>query len=319
MPIVKYAILSILMLLFNLHHLYSQQDHGKKMLSYYKESVYVELAEPYATVYKLGKVYDKGMYGLSINYIDTLAKQPGTTEGFYTGKRTQLSQSGNKYYLKLDKTGSKTNRPIELNLSDNIEKDYLEINKAYWMDAFVNLSTEINSQFSIQHYSFRGYNHFDMGNQQLLPYEQFKILADKKINELRDSLVFKHSNYTSITNEVLDNFRTIDYGFLKERIEKLGKTPDGFDYFNVIIKKVSSEKPEWFYKLAEDIPSNKELMFASVYGSSVVKKLKAVETDSPVKKEFLKYKRKDRRFTFEAIGISIMGAALLAFALLSFI
>lgn len=318
MPL-KNKMLATLLFLLNFHPSYSQQHPGKKMLSYSKESVFVELADQYATVFKLGQFYDKGYNGPSIIYIDTLVKQTGINDESYTGKRAHLSQSGNKYYLKLERTGPKKHEAVELNLSNSVEKDYLEINRAYWLDAFIKLSIEINSRFSLQHYSFRGFHNFDHGNQDLLPYEQFKILADNKIKTLRDSLISKHSNYTSITNDVINNFGSIEYSLIKERLEKLGEKPEGYSYFNVILQRVCNERPEWFYKLAEDIPSNKELMFSSVYGNSIVKKLKAVKTDSPVKKEFIKYKRKDRRLTFTAIGTSIVGAALLGFAVITLV
>jgi len=314
--LLKNNTLAILLLLLNLQPSYSQQQPAKKMLSNYKESVFVEIADQYAMVYKLSRVFDIGYGGLTINYIDTLVKQTGITS--YTGKRARLSQNGNKYSLILEKLRSKKDRSVELNFSTSIEKDYREINRAYWMDAFVNLANEINTRFSWQHYSFRGFHKYDHGNQDLLPYEEFKILADKKINELRDSLISKHSNYTSITNEVINNFGSIEYSVLKRSLENFVEKQE-YSYFNIILQKVCKERPEWFYKLAEDMPSNKELMFSSVYGSSTVKKLKAVKTGSPVKKEFIKYKRKDRRFTFTAIGTSIAGAALLGFALLTLI
>jgi hypothetical protein len=316
---VKNTTLGIFLLLTNLPPLIGQDNAQRMLLSSYKQMVYVELEGQYATVFKLGRVLDPGHSGFSIHYIDTLIMQPGINNVTYTGKRTQLSLIGNKYFLDLAGPGLKKDKQIELNTSDNVGRSYLEINNAYWWDVFVNLCNEINSRFKWQHYSFRGYNDIELGGNERLPFESFKVFADTTIGTLRKRLTAIHTDYTLIANEVINNIETIEYGLLKESLVKVGEKPEGSGYFNAIIQTVCKSRPEWFYQLAEDMPTKKEMMFNSVYGHKIVKNLKAVKTDSPVKKEFIKLKRKDRGFTFTVIGTSIAGAALLGFALLTLI
>ena len=315
--LLKHNTLAILLLLFSLQPIYSQQSSGKRMLSYYKQMVFVELAEQYATVFKLTRIIDPGVHEFSISYIDTLVKQPGSNDMVYEGKRNRLSLIGNDFYLETTNARSKNSYQVKLDYPDSVETVYRKINNAYWFDIFNRLSIELNSRFKWQSYSFRGYHNIDLEGNQRLPFNSFKEFADNRITILRDSLVATHSSYTSSTSEVIRNIGTIEYDMVKNRLVELSGAPAGSGYFNAIIQSVCKSKPEWFYQLADDMPAKKEAMFGSVYGHSLVKNLKAVKTDSPTKNEFIKYKRRDRRFTWGAIGTSLAGAALLGFALIT--
>ena len=316
---VKYTLLITSLLFINHPSLNGQDNSERQLLSSTKKLVYVELDGQYGTVFKLDRVLDPGVSWLSIHYIDTLLKQSGPNGIVYEGKRTSISAIGKDLYLEFNNAGSKKRNRLKLNYPDSIEKAYGEINNAYWFDIFERLSSEINSRFKWQHYSFRGYHAIDLGGNDRLQFQTFKIFADNRISMLRDSLIAINSSYSSSTNEVINNIEKIEYDLLKNRLAELGESPGGSGYFNAIIQSVCKSRPEWFYQLAEDMPTKKEILFSSVYGHALVKKLKAVKTDSPAKEEFIKHKRRDRRFTFGAIGAALAGAALLGFSLFTLI
>jgi hypothetical protein len=74
-----------------------------------------------------------------------------------------------------------------------------------------------------------------------------------------------------------------------------------------------------FFKLVEDMPASKGMLFDVVDDKETIQKLKAVETPSPAKKDFFKAKREDKAFTVKAILITVAGAALLAFSVISLV
>jgi hypothetical protein len=313
---VKYTLLFIPLLFISHLSLKGQDKDEIQLFSSTKKLVYVELHGQYGTVFKLYRISDPGVSGLSIQYIDTLHKQSGPNGIVYEAERTSITAMGKDLYLEFKNAGSKKGNQLKLNYPDSIETAYREINNAWWFDIFEKLSVEINSRFKWQHYSFRGYQNIDLGGNDRLPFQSFKTFADNRINMLRDSLVAVNSSYTSITDELINNIGNIEYGHLKMKLAELGESPGGSGYFNAVIQSVCESRPEWFYQLAEDIPTKKEILFNSVYGHALVKKLKKVKTDSPAKEEFIKHKRRDRRFTFGAIGAAVAGAALLGFSLL---
>jgi hypothetical protein len=115
---------------------------------------------------------------------------------------------------------------------------------------------------------------------------------------------------------VIKNIGSIDYTSLKDSISKLPvKDESAKGYVGAIINSVCNNRPALFFKLAEDMPDRKEMLFEAFYDKETIRKLKAVETDSDAKKEFLKAKKKEKGFVVRAIAIAAAGAALLGFSI----
>lgn len=308
--------LFILLLLIQFTNILAQNNNEGVFLSSTGKTqlTYVELTAQAGTVFKLGRWIDKGGSGYSMLTVDTILLHPGAPIFLLTGKTTTLQQTGNKLYLNLqDRKRTKT---IEMDTSSNIDEINSNLNNAYWWTNFLKMQDSINSTFKLQHYSFRnGFGIWESFANKTIYYKTFSTHADTRIKVIRDSITSIHTPYASLTNEVIKNIGAINYLSLKDSVAKLlmdSSSTGG--YFGAIINSVSNNRPELFFKLADDMPDRKEMLFSAVNGRSTFAKLKAVETNTPAKKEFIKVKRKDRGFTFKAIGIAIVGAALLGFS-----
>lgn len=80
---------------------------------------------------------------------------------------------------------------------------------------------------------------------------------------------------------------------------------NGFNQYQLImLESLAMKRPDLFFELAEALPDQKEYLFDQVYIGDAAKSLKKFETDSLIKKEFLKYRRKERmKFGLLVTGI----------------
>lgn len=288
-----------------------QISPDRVLLSADKGLFYIELDVEQGTIFNLGKWIDKGGSGYSIIYTDTITRQPETSGFLFAGDKTTIQQVDNKLYLVAQ--GRKANRKIEIDTLSNTGLANTNINNAYWWSNFFQLCEDINSTFKMNHYSFRNgisfWNSFDNKD---VYFKDFRIYADNKLKTIRDSIIAVQTPYVVLTNKLIANMATIDYASLKEGLLKL-ITGDLYrtTYFAFVVNSICNSRRELFFKLAEDMTGKKEMLFDAVSDGKTIKKLKAVQSDSPAKKEFLKAKKKDRAFTAKMIGNAAAGAALL--------
>jgi tetrahydromethanopterin S-methyltransferase subunit G len=107
-----------------------------------------------------------------------------------------------------------------------------------------------------------------------------------------------------LTNSLIQNIKTIDYNFLKDSLTRL---PAEFRstswYYGTVINEVSKQRPEYFFRLAEDFPNNRNVIFmAAEDNKQVIQSLKAVENHTDIKKEFFKERKFGKMMPYKIIG-----------------
>ena len=297
---------SVFLLLFltQLKIMQSQDSPGRVLLSADKKLFYVELNGEQGTLYSLGRWLDVAGSGYSIIYTDTITKQAETSDFLFTGDKSTIQQSGNKLYLVAQHR--KGTKKMEIDTSSNTALINTNINNAYWWDSFLKLCSDIN-------YSFRnGFGLWNSFDNKSIYHKDFRVYADSRIKMLRDSIVAVRAPYVLLTNEVIKNITTIDYASLKDSVSKLiAENLYQSSYFGTVINSICNNRPDLFFKLVEDIPGKKEMLFDAVGDKEAIKKLKATATNSAVKKEFFKAKKRDKAFTVKMIGNAVAGAVVL--------
>ncbi|MEI9808740.1 MAG: hypothetical protein WDO16_13265 [Bacteroidota bacterium] len=229
----------------------------------------------------------------------------------FTGDKATIREAGNKLYLVAQHR--KGTKKMEIDTVSNPDLANTHINNAYWWDKFFGLCKEINATFTLHHYSFRnGIALWDSFDNKGIYYKDFKLYADSRIQTIRDSIIAAQTPYVALANELTANMATIDYASLKERLPNLiTENSNRTEYFATVVHSICNNRPELFFKLAEDLPGKKEMLFDAVDDKETIKKLKAIESDSPAKKDFLKAKKKDKAFRTKMITNVALGAAVL--------
>lgn len=116
------------------------------------------------------------------------------------------------------------------------------------------------------------------------------------MQQIKDRLHLIHDKYTPLTNNVISNIKTIDYNSLKDSLTKLPTLGDEWEpYFDVIIANVSKQRPNDFWKLAEDLPKYQgEIVgtgFVANNNNENIKRLLAVEGHADAKNRFMNIRR----------------------------
>jgi len=254
---------------------------------------YIDKHEDSAIVFRLGYILDKAGSGYYINFTDSMTRQAGSDDYNYTGKKTKLENEKDKQYLVFQDVFKHQAKRVELKTIAADKKIYSAINNGYWWRSFISLTEDLNTAFSWNHYSFRnGFPLWDSFDNKEIHYKDFILFTDKKINMLRDSISAAETVRTGLTKNIIDNISTIPYSTLKESLLKLPYVYDGSAYFRTVIEALCINRPEVFFRLAEELPDLKAHMFSAAgFNRKAVKKLKATETTSPLKKEFLKSRK----------------------------
>jgi len=142
-------------------------------------------------------------------------------------------------------------------------------------------------------------------------YRDFRGVAKRYINRIRDSISRKDAYFTTLTNYLLENIKAIDYNTLRDSLLKLPITANiDQKYFSEVVKRVAVENSNYYFRLAEDLPDKKDIFFDIIYGRKIVHRLKHVPGHNAVKKDFSKHKHSDRLFTYYALSSQIIVAGL---------
>ena len=141
------------------------------------------------------------------------------------------------------------------------------------------------------------------------------VAGHARLKEMRDSISQEQDKYVSVTNSLVQNIETIEYGSLKDSLDKLpsASSPNS-KYFSAVINEVAKRRPDYFFRLAEDFPDKRSAIFNSVENNKqVIAGLKAVEGHKDAKREFFRSKKFDKHMpiriivtTLVAVGIIIL-------------
>lgn len=309
---------TIITTLFLLCYLFSAaQDAVPKTLFQTNNKMhlyYVHTNNSAAYVFEIGSYFDKAGTGYSIRNIDTLIKQ---SAGNYIGKTTKLIYENNKSFLEIELMKTKK---FLLGTVKNLEVANRNLNNAYYLDNYFKMSEELNKTYTLNHHSFRnGFSAWKELPDKELDYLKFKEFAKKRLREIKDSISYLQDSRIKLTNSIIKNAKTVDYNTLKDSLMKL---PAEFislsGYYSKVINEVAKQKPEYFFKLAEDFPNNRILIFNSVEDDKeVVKGLKAIEGHNEIKKEFLKDKKMGKTMPYRIIGTYAAIGGLITWLILS--
>jgi hypothetical protein len=175
----------------------------------------------------------------------------------------------------------------QLDASTNTAAVNTNLNNAYFLDHFIALSDELNKAYPLNNYSFRaGFSRWNSLDNKEAPHAEFKNYADARLKEMRDSISQEQDKYVSVTNSLVQNIETIEYGSLKDSLDKLpsASSPNS-KYFSAVINEVAKRRPDYFFRLAEDFPDKRSAIFNSVENNKqVIAGLKAVERHKDAKR-----------------------------------
>lgn len=263
---------------------------------------YVELSDSHSRVYAMGSHFDIAGSGFALRHIDTLIRQ---TDGNYSGSSNDVVTGGEKIWLVVKRDNPK--RFLLSKPSDRSEVIY-NLNNAYCLDAYIALTVRLNQQYPMQHTSFRGaFSAWKNFEGKELGYEDFKRIFDARLHAIEDSMHRVHDNYTSIMNRLIENLPKDSYDSLKAGLRQLPAVwGNNTAYFGRVVNEVSKQKPQFYFLLATDFPSSRDIIFASAEDRrEVIERLRVTEGDKEVKREFFKDRRFNKSMPYKAVGLTV--------------
>lgn len=193
-------------------------------------------------------------------------------------------------------------------------KVYQAINHSYWDTVYRRAIDETAGKFPLfSEYRYLSYLIRDevlwssFSFKQKNP-QEFKVLAEEHGQLLKDSLLQTNRRLVSLNDSIAKNIHTLTLEELKSNfLRRPIHVPAYNEYQDAMLENVARKRPDLFFGLAEVLPDEKEYLFDCISLFDGVKSLKKFETDAPVKKEFLKYRRREQL----KAGLLITGAGLL--------
>jgi hypothetical protein len=241
---------------------------------------YVELNNSFAIVYKMGSYLDKAGTGSAISKVDTLIK---ISEQDYKGNNYLLSKQSDNFYLQ-----TSNSKKINLVIEPDFSKVNTELNNAYYLKSYFDLSDKLNKEFPLYHYTFRnGYYAWNKLTQRNISYDEFIRLTDKEIKIIYDSISNNQKQLTNTANFIKENASKINYDVLKDSLSKLPieYCPQSC-YFSKSVYQIVKVDPNNFYRILEDFPTNKIIIFFAVEDDKeLVKRLKQIKNYKKIKRE----------------------------------
>lgn len=272
---------------------------------------YIDFKDPAAIVYTMGRFWDKGGAGYTIVKTDTLQQQPDSS---YSGKHFRIILTGKGLCLVSGSKKKRTcwlHRPIDTNLANN------QLNNAWYLRHYFDLDRELSEVYPLSYHDFReGFDTWEKlpEHEKNMPYLQFRAFADEKLKQMKDSITTLHGKCIILKNNIIQNIHSLDYNVLKDSLNHLLVVYGGPSrYFGLVIDTVALRYPEYFFRLAEDLPQHKQSILSNgIYNKQAFSGLASVEGHDEVKREFLKKRKEMRVSTYQAVGSAVVGYGLMA-------
>jgi hypothetical protein len=309
------VITNILLIFFSV--LASGQNNNEKVFlasegKYSK--YYVEIDKNKGYVITLNSYIDKAGRYYVTTFLDTLFKSEDNNEFLFIGSKSKIQSINKETNIVIIEKLQEKIKSIKLDTIYDLNSAFIDINNGIWWNVFLEMCSEINKRFPLHHYSFRnGFGYWESFTNKNENFKSFQDFANNKAKFIKDSLTFLNTPLVDLTNELLLEIDTIKYDHLKVKLMKLPMDYKSNSwYFGKVLNALCNSRPEYFYKLVEDMPEKKEMLFRMADSDkNTRKKLKKVETDSPMKKEFIKYRRGETAFA--VWGITFYTAGMIAF------
>ncbi len=272
---------------------------------------YIKLCNDNVLVYKMGRYFDKVGTGPAILKTDTLVF---TKQNEFKGKFYTLLKNETVYKLISD-NGKKYQTEPESELKINTE-----LNNAYCLKSYFDLSDKLNKEFSLYHYTFRnGYYAWEKHPDKSINHEKFIAQTEKEMVIIYDSISKQQKAFTNTLNFITTNAGQANYSILKDSISTLPidyRPRSG--YFDKSVYQMAKVNPEDFYKLLQDFSTSKKFIYFAVdQDKELVKQLKQVQGYDDLKKEFLKDYKFGKTMPYRIIGTYAIIAGLLTWLIIA--
>jgi hypothetical protein len=279
---------------------------GKKNLHY------LEFSNDNVKVYKMGSYFDKAGSGSAIILIDTLMM---TGENEFKGEQFTLKKN-NTHYTLVTENG----KEYETEPENDLNRVNSELNNAYYLKSYFDLSDKLNREFPLNHYTFRnGYYAWQKQPNKTISHNKFIVQTDKEIAKIYDSIYIEQAALIRTTNFITEKVGQVNYSILKDSISKLPidyRPQSG--YFDNSVYKMVKSNPEYFYKLLQDFPKSKTFIYSAVdHDKELVKELKRVDGYDNLKKEFIKDYKYGKTMSYRIIGTYVIIAGLLTWLIIA--
>lgn len=274
----------------------------------------MDVTNSFATVYKIGNYFDKAGTGYIVEQTDTLSRQ---IDGAYLGKQTKIIFEGNRCYLL---TQSKKAKRVPLDTVKSLNVVNNKLNNAYYLERYFRMSDELNKSYSLNHHTFRnGFYTWEKLQNKEIDYLQFREFATFRLKQIKDSISKVQDRHTAVTNFLVRNVQTMDYNILKDSLMKLpAQYKNSSWYYGTVINEVAMKRPEYFFRIAEDFPNNRSLIFNAVYDNKeAILVLKEVEGYDEIKKKFFKDIRFGKTLPYRIFGTYAVIGGLLTWLIVS--
>jgi hypothetical protein len=273
---------------------------------------YVEFIDNKAIVYKMGRYLDKAGTGTAITFRDTLYK---ISQQEYKGTNYSLIKVDDKYIVHNEKS-----KKQQIEQENNLDKVNTDLNNAYCLKSYFDLSEKLNKEYPLNHYTFRnGYYAWTNRVDKSINHTNFIEQIDKTIKHIYDSISTNQIKFTRTTEFIIRNIKKQNYSILKDSLKTLPinwRPQSG--YFDKSVYQLVKSNPEYFYKLLQDFPNDKKFIwFAVDSDKELVKQLKQVQGYDELKKEFLKDYKFGKTMGYRIIGTYAVIAGLLTWLIIA--
>ena len=171
------------------------------------------------------------------------------------------------------------------------------INYTYWEELYRKTLEEAEADFPLfqeYYYQNRRASWNQIPFKQVAP-QEFKLLAAERKQLLKDSIEKTNLKLILLNRTVAEQLDTMNAASLKQNYldRPLGE-PAYKGYTHEMLVLVAEKRPDLFLGLVEQLPERKEELFGETeFLKGPRKSIRAYETDSPVKKEFFRYHRRE--------------------------
>jgi hypothetical protein len=260
----------------------------------------------------MGRYFDKAGTASRISLTDTLIVKK---ENEFKGKFYSLNKS-EPYYTLITLGGQKYQTEPEIDL----KKVNAELNNAYCLTSYIELSDKLDKEFPLHHYTFRNaFYAWEKEFNKTINHNEFIEQTNEAIAKISDSISKVHGALTKTTNFITDNVKHANYTTLKDSISILPmdwRPQNG--YFDKSVYQMSKTNPEYFYKLLRDFPAGKKFIYFAVDQDKVlVKQLKNVKGYDELKNEFLKEYNYGKTMPYRALSLILVFGGLLTWLIIS--
>lgn len=270
------------------------KTHGKSTL------YYTDIHGERGKVYTMGRFYDAGGSGSSFRNIDTVRQQ---SDGSYQGQHSHIFRENGELYLV--STFDQRRKFLLDTVSSQVMNN--DLNNAYHLRQYVDMSVRLNDAFPMNHFTFRGafYTWEALPTEiREMDHQLFREKTDVRFKEIEDSVTVIQREHVRRTDYILAHLKQMDYTALKDSLSLLPLSAHVDEYYANIVTAVALEQPEYYLRLAEDNPGQREaLYFIVTSNKAAADRIQQVKGHDAVKKEYMKERKTNQRFRAYALGI----------------